>query len=84
VSCAFHSYGKALNASSVLSKTGRILGEWTSKGFVERLWSRGAFSDLAGGMELKINAFRDVFSVSGVFELELLKPMLHKTHRPHV
>jgi hypothetical protein len=66
---ASHPYSKALNPSSVLAETCRILEEWTSKGFVKRLWSHGDFSELAAGMEFKITAFRDVFSVSGVFGL---------------
>jgi hypothetical protein len=80
----FHSDGKVLNPSRVLDETCRILEEWTSKGFVRRLWSHGDFSDLADGVELRINTFRDTFTVSGVFEPDFLKLMLHKTHRPHV
>jgi hypothetical protein len=73
----FHLYGEALYPSRVLDETCRILEEWTSKGFVKRLWSHGDFSDLADGMESRINAFRDTFSVSGMFELEFIKLMLN-------
>ncbi|KAJ7253929.1 ectomycorrhiza-induced ankyrin-domain/NACHT-domain-containing protein [Mycena rebaudengoi] len=53
----------------VLAETCRILEEWTSKGFVKHLWSHGDFSDLAAGMEFKINVFRDVFSASRLIAL---------------
>jgi hypothetical protein len=85
VRCTFHPYGKALNPSSVLAEMCRILEEWTSQGFMKRLWSHGDFSELADGMEFKINAFRDVFSVSGMFELKFLIYVKHiVTRRPHV
>jgi hypothetical protein len=51
------------------------LEEWTSQGFVKRLWSHRDFPDLADGIDFRINAFRDVFSVSGVFELRFLRLM---------
>jgi hypothetical protein len=74
---AFHSYGKTLNPGSVLAETCRILEEWTSQGFVKRLWSHRDFPGLAEGIDFRINAFRDVFSVSTVIELRLLKLMLN-------
>ncbi|KAJ7481286.1 ankyrin repeat-containing domain protein [Mycena galericulata] len=53
----------------VLDETRLILEEWTSKGFVKRLWSHGDFSDLADGIESRINAFRNMFSASRLIAL---------------
>ncbi|KAJ7205618.1 hypothetical protein B0H12DRAFT_456669 [Mycena haematopus] len=53
----------------VLDETRRILEEWTSKSFVKRLWSHGDFSDLAAGMEFRINGFRNTFSASRLIAL---------------
>jgi hypothetical protein len=80
---AFHSYGKTLNPGSVLAETCHILEEWTSQGFVKRVWSHRDFPDLADGIDFKINAFRDVFSVSGVFELKDFSNLC-QTRRPRV
>ncbi|KAJ7247573.1 ankyrin repeat-containing domain protein [Mycena rebaudengoi] len=54
---------------SVLDELCRILEEWTSKGFVKRLWSHGDFSALADGLDSKINVFRDAFSTSRLIAL---------------
>ncbi|KAJ7254178.1 ankyrin repeat-containing domain protein [Mycena rebaudengoi] len=53
----------------VLDETCRILEEWTSKGFVKRLWSHGDFPALADGLDSKINVFRDAFSTSRLIAL---------------
>ncbi|KAJ7925528.1 ectomycorrhiza-induced ankyrin-domain/NACHT-domain-containing protein [Mycena leptocephala] len=53
----------------VLAETCRILEEWTSQGFVKHLWSHRDFPDLAGGIDFRINAFRDVFSASRLIAL---------------
>jgi hypothetical protein len=73
----FHSYGKTLNPSSVLAEACRILEEWTGQGFVKRVWSHRDFPDIADGIDFRINAFRDVFSASGVLKLRFLKLMLN-------
>ncbi|KAF7350321.1 hypothetical protein MVEN_01336600 [Mycena venus] len=54
---------------SVLTETSRILEEWTSKGFVKRLWSHGDFPGLADGIDRRINTFRDAFSASRLIAL---------------
>ncbi|KAJ6514053.1 hypothetical protein DFH09DRAFT_1197038 [Mycena vulgaris] len=50
---------------TVLIDTYGILRDWMSKGFVKRLWAHGDFAGIADGIDRRINAFRDAFSVGG-------------------
>ncbi|KAJ7067257.1 hypothetical protein C8F01DRAFT_663550 [Mycena amicta] len=50
----------------VLGETHDILQDWKSKGFVKslkRALGHGDFPDIASGIDRRINAFRDAFSV---------------------
>ncbi|KAF8122744.1 hypothetical protein K438DRAFT_246701 [Mycena galopus ATCC 62051] len=46
-----------------LSETCDILRHWNSKSFVKRVWAHGDFAEIADGMDRRLNAFRDMFSV---------------------
>ncbi|KAJ6537559.1 hypothetical protein DFH09DRAFT_1283536, partial [Mycena vulgaris] len=61
----------------VLTETCRILEEWTSKGFVKRLWSQGDFPDIANSISHRVNTFRDVFSVSRLIALSEGQDVIH-------
>jgi hypothetical protein len=53
----------AINSGSFLADACAILTEWTSKGFMKRLWSHGDFKGIADSIDRKLDTFRDVFSV---------------------
>ncbi|KAJ7237630.1 hypothetical protein C8J57DRAFT_1246915 [Mycena rebaudengoi] len=56
-------------SKSAQKRFAEVSNEWTSKGFMERVWSHGDFSHLADGVEFKISAFRDVYSASRLIAL---------------
>ncbi|KAJ7845344.1 hypothetical protein B0H14DRAFT_2584684 [Mycena olivaceomarginata] len=60
----YQSTSWALIGGSVLNETCAILNEWTTQGFLKRTWKHGDFPDIADGIDRKIDAFRDAFSVA--------------------
>ncbi|KAJ7182463.1 ankyrin repeat-containing domain protein [Mycena crocata] len=52
-----------------LIETTKILEEWTSQGQLKRLLKHGDFPDIADGLDRRLNAFRDAFSVSRLISL---------------
>ncbi|KAF7350143.1 Pfs domain-containing protein [Mycena venus] len=49
---------------SVLNETCGILKEWTTQGFLKRTWKHGDFPAIADGIDRRIDAFHDAFSVA--------------------
>ncbi|KAJ7082779.1 ankyrin repeat-containing domain protein [Mycena epipterygia] len=54
---------------TVLDETHVILKDWMSKGFVKRVLAHGDFPGIADGIDRRINAFRDAFSVARLISL---------------
>ncbi|KAJ7711135.1 hypothetical protein B0H14DRAFT_3021310 [Mycena olivaceomarginata] len=48
---------------TVLSDTCDILEDWTSQGIAKRIWNHQEFPRIADGIERRLDAFRDAFSV---------------------
>ncbi|KAF7347073.1 Pfs domain-containing protein [Mycena venus] len=52
-----------------LRDTCAILTHWTSKSFMKRLWSHGDFPGIADGIDRRLDAFHDAFSVTRLIAL---------------
>jgi hypothetical protein len=48
---------------SVLHDTKGVLENWTSKNIVKRVWGHRELAGIADGVDRRLDAFRDVFSV---------------------
>ncbi|KAJ7110901.1 ankyrin repeat-containing domain protein, partial [Mycena epipterygia] len=54
---------------TVLRETCDILNDWLSKGLAKRVWKHGDFPGIADGIDRRIYAFRDAFTVARLITL---------------